>query len=178
VPEVSFLFVEEVEVDWEQQFASAFQLYRQRPSPENGVALAKAATVYLVQRSLSAQGPCLAIFEIIHDRKHDGTRPWQVWLCVKGLRYFLKKDRVGWNDYHMIRWQLTQDQSQAEEIHRRANHVGGPSGSNWAMVRFTAQWMADSYRQQDEDFDAALKTAEDRCLLCKHGELKYTGAQP
>ncbi len=159
-----------------QKMAAAFELYCQRPTHENGMILLTFAGDWMSAREFAAFGPCLAIVEVLNERaqfkRSFSPRFVQRWVMPRMLRRFLKPDRPGWNDYYMARWQLTKEQACVREIHRRAVHLAVPHGNEmWAMVRFTAQWMVNSQRAENAEFDAALAVVEKQCAMCRNERL-------
>jgi len=148
-------------------FEQAYELYRFRPTDENAAALKRQAVFAFRREGLTL--PSLAVLEILADRKQS-SRHWIFRLGVRAIRRFLREthpaDRPGWNDYLMVRWQLTKDRRMAAAIHDRATHVVAEKGSNWDMVRVTAAWMASSQREQNPEFDADLRMVEEACGWC------------
>lgn len=155
-----------------QELQAAFDLYVLRPTQANATALRKLVGDALLTRRVSVIGPCLAVFEVLLDR---GQFPacrhalafWWPWLMHRKF----EPDRPGWNDYYMVRWILTREQAAADEIHKRAAHVGyarsiteltADSGP-WDYVGATAAWMAKCQREENPEFDAALRRAEMAC---------------
>jgi len=148
-------------------FQSAFDFYRQRPDESTGKQLAKALSRYLAAqpRDIARYGPCLAMVVTLRERNHWPAATVREKIGVRVLTWFLNRGlgaplpprRPGWNDYYMVRWQLTNEQRLADEIHRRT-HYTDPH-----MVGFTAKWMADSQRSQDCAFNAALGISEAKC---------------
>jgi hypothetical protein len=156
----------------------AFELYRHRPSKENGAALCTAVDRLIMTKELAILCPSLAMLEVTIERNHTGHAWWGIFamkLAAKMLRKRIPEWRVGWNDYYMTRWLLTQDQHSANEIHRRAAHVpDGPSLSgkeDWGAVGHTAKWMASTQREINHEFDEALKVAEQNCWVCHSNHL-------
>jgi hypothetical protein len=150
------------------KFQYAYDLYRQRPTLENAKVLLTFTGDWMRTKEPACLGPCLAILEVLNERdqflKNFAGKMIQRFLPWWARRY-MPEHRPAWNDYHMTRWQLTKDATHIEQIHRVASHV--KQEAPWDMAVFTAKWMADSVRAQDEEFDAAMKAAETRCLLCK-----------
>jgi hypothetical protein len=153
--------------------SEAYELYRQRPTRENAGQLIDAVLVGCREGHIATFCPTLAITEIIFERKH--WKPGRELLARvaiaflrRWIKHYVKPERPGWNDYYMTRWQLAKEQSAAEEIHRRQKHIALPdmTGGPWQQVAWTANWMADSQRQQDPEFDAAMKIAEQSCPIC------------
>lgn len=155
-----------------QALAAAYELYRQRPSYENGLVLMKHCALWMRTRDVACLGIVFGVLDTLTERKHLGIswrKQWVTRAIFWGLRRQFKPERPGWNDYYMVRWQLTKNDSCAAEIHRRVKHlsVEPNPATPWGMVAFTAQWMADTVRKEDPEFDAALLAAEHNCLLCK-----------
>jgi hypothetical protein len=163
------------------EMARALELYRERPNLENGVALRKHVAAHLMTKQISAMGPALAILEILTSRGHSSIHAYSRVLhkiAVKIIRRWFEKHptRPGWNDYFMCRWILANDFEDAREIHYRARHIVNPDASvisftpetPWNAVGFTANWMAESQRKENPQFDQALKFAEETCAHC-HG---------
>lgn len=158
-----------------KEFEHAYELYRQRPTPENAHVLRVYVGQWLTTREIGGIGPSLAILEVMNERGQIPRR-WTGRLAAKFfpgfVRRLFKPNRPGWNDYWMCRWELTQDRTCLVEIHRRTAHLErfhGPLDEDWAMVQFTARWMANSQCQQRADFQAALLEVEKSCGMCKAG---------
>jgi hypothetical protein len=160
-------------MDARQHCNEAYELYRQRPSRENGIVLCRSIATLLKNRELAVICPSVAMLEVLLDRKHT-SQHWYSILAIKiginWLRSQMADWRPGWNDYFMVRWQLTKDQRCADEIHRRAHHVGHQPNwtgkEDWGAVGYTAAWMALSQREQNPEFDEAMKIAERDCFIC------------
>lgn len=69
-----------------------------------------------------------------------------------------------WNDYEMVRWQISGEPACVVEIHRRATHLPDP---RYIAVQQSAAWMAGSVRANNAEFDAALAAVEGECELCR-----------
>jgi hypothetical protein len=146
-------------------FERAYELYRLRPTDENAVALKRVALVGICREGLTL--PSLAILETLAERsRHPRIFRMGVRVIWRFLRESYPADRAGWNDYLMVRWQLTKDRRMAAAIHDRTKHVVAEKGSNWDMVRVTAAWMATSQREQNPEFDADLRMVEEACGWC------------
>lgn len=141
---------------------------------------------------VSSVFPILGICDGLIDR--GGLRPWSMGrrsslfrrlmllplncslCCLLRLWLFLVRRhlqrrwprRPGWNDYYMVRWQVTGKPEYLLWLYRRAVEVpAAPAGlvENVAatedrMGPFTCRWMLNSVRGRDPDLDAALRALE------------------
>lgn len=158
------------------QFECAYEAYRREPSCENAKILRPLLADHIRERGVPAICVGLAILDVMHERHHSGKRlrtRISIWLVQKVSRWW-PKDKPGWNDYFMVRWQLTKDVACAQEIHRRTHYFEGKhdtdvtklTGENWSLVGWTAQWMVGSQRREDPEFDSAISEAEKACPIC------------
>jgi hypothetical protein len=138
----------------------AWGLYKRNPCLETGGAVARTTSRWVLHEGKPSFGPALATFDVLIERRHVHY-PWLLGFPALALRLLLLKNYPGWNDYYMVRWQLTGDRAALEEIHRRCQHVYDKAG--WSAVWQTAQWMTSSYRKQDPQFDAAMQAVEREC---------------
>lgn len=144
---------------------TCLELYKDTPTLETGSSLAGFTFRWFVREGRPLLGPAIAIFEVLAERRHV-RNPWLLGLFSNVLRPFLPASHVGWNDYHMGRWQLTGDRNELVEIHRRCQHIYA-MGRAWSAVWQSAQWMTDSYRRQNPSFDLAMKVVEQNCGCLK-----------
>jgi hypothetical protein len=157
------------------ELARALETYRESPNLENGAVLRNHVAAYLMTEKLSSIGPSLAILEVLASRGHSSVHAYRRVIHkvgIKILRHWFEKypSRPGWNDYFICRWILTENIEDAREIHYRARHIM-PSNeidpkNDWSAVAFTANWMAESQRKQNPEFDQALQSAEETCSHC------------
>lgn len=84
--------------------------------------------------------------------------------CSQRLARRLRPFAGTWNDYEMVRWQISREQACVVEIHRRATHLPDP---RYIAVQQSAAWMAGSVRANNAEFDAALAAVEGECELCR-----------
>lgn len=177
-------------MDDQERLNHAFETYCRYPSLLNGIELSRLAGKSVRNRELARLVPALAIFEVVLDRGHvmfRGPKMWAYKKLVKVLHWQLLRkyrDRPMWNDYFMCRFLLTQERDAAVEIHCRARHIKRPAEPDfatdpWAMVGFTAEWMAGSQRSQNQNFDEVLKEIELTCANCLgpgEGRTLYVGS--
>lgn len=153
-----------------------------------------AAMVHLSRRGfqLSAVFPVLGFCDGLVDR--GGFNPWslgrrgslfrQVLLfplfcggcaLLRLWIFWVRRDlqrkwprRPGWNDYYMVRWQVTGKPEYLLWLYRRALEVpAAPAGlvedvaaTEERMGPYTCRWMLNSVRARHADLDAALRALE------------------
>jgi hypothetical protein len=139
----------------------SLELYKTNPSRQTGGPLVRATLRWELEGGKASFGPAVAIFEVLTE-KRQVRNPRMLALLSWALRLVLPASQVGWNDYHMLRWQMTGDRTELVQIHQRCQHIYG-KGETWSAVWQTAQWMTDSYRKQDSRFDVAMKAVEREC---------------
>ena len=161
-------------------FECAYEAYRADPSNANATKLSKQSHV-LGRKGRSGLGPAVAVHHVMRERGQAGTR-WQGRLAIWILERLMGEKRPGWNDYWMIRWQLTKSPVAVWEIHRRARHIialpddiltaANPIDAAaflkdpWYPVAYSARWMVNSQRQTDPEFAAAIEAVENSCPSC------------
>jgi hypothetical protein len=138
-----------------------YELYKSNPSRQTAGLLVRATLRWVVDSGKASFGPAVAIFEVLIEKRQ--VRNSRILALLSwALRLVLPANEVGWNDYHMLRWQMTGDRTELVQIHQRCQHIYS-KGERWSAVWQTAQWMTDSYRKQDSRFDVAMKAVEREC---------------
>jgi hypothetical protein len=161
-----------------RSFECAFEAYRADPSDDHALRLAKFLPV--LAKSVSTFGPMFAIYDVM--RKRGQAESTKMRIAMWTLRKTFTVKRPGWNDYCMVRWQLTKERAAVEEIHRRSCHlVALPANiltlenpidaaaflkDPWYPVAYSARWMVNSVRADDPEFAAAIEEVEKSCLGC------------
>lgn len=141
------------------------ELYKHKAETKAGSALARDPFRWILREGKPAFGPAVGIFEVLAERRH--VRNPRMLAFASGLvRLFLPASDRGWNDYHMGRWQLTGDRKELVAIHQRCQQIYN-KGARWSAVWQTAQWMTNSYREQDSSFDLAMEAIERECGCLK-----------
>jgi hypothetical protein len=174
--------------EFEKRWSETIANYLTDPSCANAVLVRSLARdFYMIRPNIASIGPLLGMLDAV-DEKHPkvhGRNLYRVYKWV--LRRLLPAWRPGWNDYWMMRWQLTHSDAAACEIHRRAWHSFMASDMLRPLPQEelerlhaaweSARWMVGSYRRQDPAFQVAMLEIEKNCGLCSglHGDADLEG---
>jgi hypothetical protein len=174
--------------DFERRFNEAVADYRRAANPETAVRMRNLAfEFYRARPGLASIGPYLGLMDGVEEKTPKQHRRFFFRLHLAAFRLMLLAWRPGWNDYYMMRWQVTRGEAALLEMHARAFHIPTPDELRRCSQRdlqrkhavwSSAQWMVNSYRLQDPEFNAAMSAVESACLKCVRPELLGRGTSP
>jgi hypothetical protein len=163
--------------EFDELFTRTIVNYLADPSAENAMhARQVAAKFWQLKPGIPSVGPFLGMLDGIDEKNPKIHGRWRYRSMIWFMRLLLPKWRPGWNDYWMMRWQLTHGEAALLEIHHRATHffmepdlmrnLSRTELDRLHAVWESAAWMVNSYRRQDPAFHSAMLEVEQRCVRC------------
>jgi len=167
--------------EFEKRWADTISSYLADPNVDNARDVRKlAADFWRIRPGIPSIGPFLGMMDEV-AAKHPVRNRWVFNAAMWWLRRFLPSWRPGWNDYWMMRWQLSHSEAAAVEIHQRAWHsflasdmlrpMPQPELERLHAVWESARWMVGSYRRQDPEFHASMLKTEKECEVCNANKI-------